>query len=531
MVSSRCSPLDVRPTYCRLPSRLTKVRQVAEISPRITACVCLLCAVPALIAAFPPLHDYPFHVARFDILARYEASAFLQSVYNPPNFFLPNVGTDIVAVALAAIAPPHAAGQMIVALTVILQVSGVCALHYALWGRFSAWPLVAVLLAYNFILLYGFLNYIAGVGLALWAAAIRCLVLRRPLCVRAVTGPMMALGVYFTHLAAFALYAILLGVLLLTELVREARRAGKWPDLRQLAVDGVSLLLPLCLYFAYARTAQTTEGHPFRFWLSGKANAALTPFCFGDPWLDLVHLGTWAFLLVGVAALARMRLHPSFWPLLGALALVFIAAPLSAHYGAFIDTRIPIFACLAALALTDIEVRKAQMARLVSGLIIGAAALRTAAVAFSWHASQPQIKELVGALRTLPYGSVLFAASTDPAPSILNFWHENWAPPIWQAASYASLGRDVFVPAIWAHPAQQPITVRAQFLPAYLKQQNGPTAVSTPQELRRAAAHFSSLAKGERGYLLVLGDPAGPLASADLKQVARGRRFAIVALP
>src|SRR4030095_11787266 len=100
---------------------------------------------------------------------------------------------DVIAVALSRMMPVERAGQVLVAMIVIIQVSGVCALHFVIWGRLSAWPFVAVLLVYNFILLFGFLNYELGVGLALWGVALWVALLGCAAWVRLVAGCAVAL--------------------------------------------------------------------------------------------------------------------------------------------------------------------------------------------------------------------------------------------------------------------------------------------------------------------------------------------------
>ena len=52
-----------------------------------------------------------------------------------------------------------------------LIISGTLALNRALIGRWSVMPLFAIPLLYNFIFLVGLMNYIFGIGVALWALA------------------------------------------------------------------------------------------------------------------------------------------------------------------------------------------------------------------------------------------------------------------------------------------------------------------------------------------------------------------------
>ena len=53
----------------------------------------------------------------------------------------------------------------------MLILSGTVALHRQLFGRWSVLPLIAFPLLYNNVFLVGTMNYVFGIGLALWALA------------------------------------------------------------------------------------------------------------------------------------------------------------------------------------------------------------------------------------------------------------------------------------------------------------------------------------------------------------------------
>lgn len=503
---------------------------------RLTVAICLFCALPVFLVSFPPLHDYPTHLARFDILARYAGSDFLQRIYYPPNYLLPNVAGDVLAVALAGIMSVERAGQVLVAIVIILQVSGVCALHYAIWGRVSAWPFVAVLLVYNFILLFGFLNYGLGVGLALWGVALRVALLSRPDWVRLVAGSAVALLVYFAHIAAFGLYALLIASFSASELLRAARENRAWPYMRK-AVGEALTLAPAMLLFLGSRTLQS-DGLNLSYLLQGdlpwfiktKLWSAVSLISFGNLWLDLTHVATWTFVLGAITLLARPRFDPSLWLFLAAGVSLFLVAPRAALTGWFLDVRIPMFLALSAVAFVDLKPRNAPAFNRFTVVLTTAVLVRTVAVAVAWYSSQPPLKEVVEALWTLPRGSVVFTASVDPVPEIDRFWHRNWMPPMKHVVSYAGLERDVFVPGTWAHPAQQPISVRSEFWRAYVEQDNNPPVVGDAEQLSQVAARFAGAIASGRAYLLLLGDQTPALGLADAHEVARGQRFLLFAL-
>ena len=134
--------------------------------------VLLIALTPLFVAVIPPIHDYPFHLARMEILASLPHSPFLRAHYEVGSYFLPNVGMDVAMMPLYHLFPIVTAGRVFLGLTLALILSGTVALHAAIHRRVSVWPLLAAFFLYNWIFLFGFLNYILGIGLALWAAAV-----------------------------------------------------------------------------------------------------------------------------------------------------------------------------------------------------------------------------------------------------------------------------------------------------------------------------------------------------------------------
>ncbi len=63
----------------------------------------------------------------------------------------------------------YAAGQVYTIASFVLIISGTLALNRRLFGHWSVLPLIAFPLLYNNVFLVGTMNYMFGIGLALWA--------------------------------------------------------------------------------------------------------------------------------------------------------------------------------------------------------------------------------------------------------------------------------------------------------------------------------------------------------------------------
>jgi hypothetical protein len=79
-----------------------------------------------------------------------------------------------------------------------------------LFGRWSWWPLASALIVFNYVLLYGFVNYIAGVPVAIALAAGWILLRERPMAFLLPSFALGALILFFFHLYAFAIYGVLI---------------------------------------------------------------------------------------------------------------------------------------------------------------------------------------------------------------------------------------------------------------------------------------------------------------------------------
>src|SRR5438876_229590 len=149
---------------------------LTDLSPRqfavLFAAFFIVAAIPILAVETLPLLDYPNHLARMRILADQDRSAILRQYYALDWRPIPNLAMDLIVPPLARIMPLAAAGKVFILAIFLLIAGGAALLHRVLFGRWSAWSLLAFLLLYNRILLWGFLNFLFGVGLVLVATAL-----------------------------------------------------------------------------------------------------------------------------------------------------------------------------------------------------------------------------------------------------------------------------------------------------------------------------------------------------------------------
>src|SRR5271170_3771375 len=168
----------------------------------------LIAVLPIVSVRLPPILDYPNHLARMHILAALPGSADLARYYRAVWTPIPDLAFDAIVPALATIMPVEIAMRIVLAAMLLALAGGCVALHRVAFRHWSVWPLFAFLLLYNRMLLWGFLNYLTGVALMLWALAAWMAMERQSPWIRIAVGAVLATAIYFAHLAAFGAYAL-----------------------------------------------------------------------------------------------------------------------------------------------------------------------------------------------------------------------------------------------------------------------------------------------------------------------------------
>ncbi len=462
------------------------------------ASLALAAAVPVLLCDTLPLFDYPNHLARMHILASLPDSGALQRYYEIVWRLLPNLAMDLVVPPLAAWMPLEVAGKLFVLSTFALLAGGAALLHRVLFGSWSAWPVLGFLLLFSRTLLWGFLNYLFGLGLGLVALAAWIALARRP-ALRAMLGTLLALALFFAHLLAFALYGVLVLGYEASSLWRE--RPPWRQSLSQLLLAGTTFLPALAILIwltpgtigGAVRFSQPLRKLDLLFSVFDNYSRPFDVVCF-----VLVALG------LGFAFWRRwIALHAAMKGPLALLFLVYLAMPNQLATASGADHRIPVLLGLVLVAGSRWTAAKPRLAGLflAGGLLLFA--VRTGVVANAWHDSDRVYASLLPGLDGVPIGDRLAVAH--PADAV-----NSTATPLAHFPVLAVVRRDAFVPTLFAFATQQPVALR----PTYraLADRLGPERLwaalvertATLEEDERAALreyHFLALV-GRRPFVL-----------------------------
>src|SRR5438105_498460 len=205
--SARRARLEARWTLIQPPRRRPELPDLQAAIGVLLAGVALLAlfSVPIFSAVLPPLFDYPNHLARFWLLLT-GGNAFYEVGWAP----LPNLAGDLIVPLFARLVPLELAGKLFLVLSFALILGGAAWLNRMVSGGWRLWPLLTVAFLYNRQFLWGFINYLFGLGAALCGLALWLALERRDAWSRLVAAALVALLCFFSHIAAFGVYALMI---------------------------------------------------------------------------------------------------------------------------------------------------------------------------------------------------------------------------------------------------------------------------------------------------------------------------------
>jgi hypothetical protein len=408
-----------------------------------------LSCVPLLLTALPPLLDYPNHLARMYLLPHLPDAA-LARYYVVQWAPIPDLAMDGIVPFLAKIMPLEWAGKLFIALTFLLLAGGTAAIHRALFGRWSLWSLLGFLLLYTRLLLWGFMSYLFGCGLALTAFAIWIALDRRHWLVRLVVGVVFAIAIYLAHLLAFGIYAVMIATYEFGEIWLRRKSIGV--ALRDLVIGGLPFLPALALMAHNSSTGRIIYANPVR-----KFDLLFSVFDNYSRPFDVVCFAL-IVLAVGFAYWRRwVRLAPAMvLPMIGLVA-VYIAMPTQLFTAAGVDRRIPMMIFLALIGGSTWQAQgQARVARIELRFMAGVAllfAVRLAVIAAIWFQAGRLYAQLLPGLDMLPRGSCVAIAFGKDSIQVAK-------APLTHFTTLAVVRRDALVTTIFHYPLQQPITLQ-----------------------------------------------------------------------
>jgi hypothetical protein len=405
--------------------------------------------VPLFICNPLPLADYPNHLARAYILTTFRQSPVLQQYYQLHWQIIPNLALDLLVPQLARFMPVNWALLAFTVLTFGLLVAGCFALHHVLFGRLSYSPLAVFLLLYNRQFLWGMLNYLFSLGLALLTFALWIALRRKPLLLRCLIFGSLGFIVFISHLGGFALLGILIVGYELHGFLREKNYRALVCDV---AASAMALGIPIALFLLFSPTRSRPtppEAWNFKSRVIGLFEAFNNYSVALDAATFLLVVGA---VLVGIL-LGKARLHRRMQLPLLTLAVLYwtISSQLLSTQGAARRLIPAIFLTLAC----SLE-WKVRPKYLVAAIVL-LFAVRTGVVVKNWSAAAPVYKANLDVMDRIPIGAKLAVAVGE-----LNYPQLN-NPPLLHLPALAVVKRPGLNNALFAVYGVQPLLPRPEY--------------------------------------------------------------------
>jgi hypothetical protein len=481
----------------------------------------LLISIPIWTHPLPPLSDYVNHLARMQVISEMSHNHPIAKFYELNWQVIPNLAMDFIVPPLARVMNVYLAGQAFLVLTFVVIVSGILMLNRVLIGRFSVLPLFAIPLLYNYVFLVGLMNYIFGIGIAIWALAGWIAVRERAWPIRFALASAFVVILFFCHLSALGIYGI--GLLSFELLRLWERRFEPWP--RRIA----------------------------EFFLTGLPFLIVVPLLYASPTMQLVIATSWeqrgkldgmiyvianysdiaAFALVGILVACAvwairhrvLKFHRLAVVMLVVGGIIYFSLPRVMFDTYMTDQRVPLGLTFMLFACGDLDARRRFVRRGFVIVLLVLIAGRLLEVDYNWSQLSDSTSEFRSSVRRIAPGSKVFVAyaSATSGEDVRDLG-------LVHAACIATIERAALVTTLFSVDGKQVIHVRPEYRD-YADIHDG-TPPSTAQLLLAAEhplpnvpAFWRNWPKFDYLYILFTEDDAPNPDPSRLRLIADGDRF------
>ena len=423
---------------------------VALSLPAIALALMAVAALaPFALAALPSMTDLPGHIGRYHVMMDAGASPWLKLYYAFEWRLVGNLGGDLIVRALAPWLGVERAAWVMAASIAPLTLAGIAAVSRAAHGRVEPGAVLAGLFVLSNPLMFGFVNYVVGFAIALFAFAAWIHFRERALLLHlAVMVPLVFLT-WLAHAMAWGALGLMVGGFELARLVERRDGATLAGSIARLTAFVPPVLLTVLwrsgsegVLYAYGTAVWKRKIMNWIVVLRGEAKGI-------DIATPLIAAAT--VLATTVRRMQAIDARLFTGGVLLALTTFAMPMTLMGSWGA--DERLVPAAVIALL----LSLRWTGSARAAAGVVLLALALfgiRTAMIAKDWRAADARYAETLKALDHVPAGArihTLVFATTRPA------WQSNaW----FHLDSLAMARRDALVNSQWYLPGAAMLRVR-----------------------------------------------------------------------
>ncbi len=519
--------MTMTPETDDIGTRTAGERKAARVSDRRIAALIILVAlislIPILSVRFPPMTDYANHYVRLWLLAGGIERPMMSQFYQIDwNVAWTNIAIDLLAFVLGKIATMDFIAPFVLALALLLPPIGVTLLNRKLFGGFHWWQLLCFALAWNAVLLFGFLSFSISLGLALVFAYLDECLKPRGLAVVLPLRAICAAILLTAHPFGLLFYTALLAALAFgpsAAPLRQAKTFAAATGRVMLAIIPVFLPLVVFLLFGPSLPGQADVSlldsmHWDNPSVIRSLKVLLMYFRTYDVRIDMIYL---ALFIVLVRETIRYRTMTVHWGLVLVAIVTGILSmfmPTSVLSTGGMDVRLPCMMTLAAAAGLRPQV-KGRLSSLALPVVLILVVSRTVYIEYVWLQRNTDIAAVERALQHVEPGSAVLPAHAQTAPEDLMNMPVGriiggMFPSYIHYPALVSFERDAFMPYLFTATGKQPLRVRDPWSEIAV-----PEGIPIPTDmLNEPAPHYAPYMadwKSRFDYVLVLNaDMASP---------------------
>jgi hypothetical protein len=379
-------------------------------------------SIPIVLHPWPPMSDYINHLARMQVIATINSDPDLARFYEIDWQVIPNLMMDLIVPSLVRVVNVYLAGQIYTISSFVLILSGTLALHRQLFGRWSALPLIGFPLLYNNVFLVGTMNYVFGIGLALWALTTWIALRERNPVLRLAVSTLFILGLFFCHLYSVGVYGVGLLAFELHRLwtravpLRQAasgQRSGA--AAARLLLDFVATGLPFLPILPLLMMSPTWGlRQTFTWELPGKMDGLVYIIEVYSHGAAFFFTAAIAFAIGWATRHRALSFHAVGVGLLAIGVLVYVALPRVIFETYMADQRLPISLAFMLIACTDLDLRDRVVRRGFAVVLVVMLGIRVGEVENMWSSLSGGIDSFRQSVQLIDRGSKVLVAYADP---------------------------------------------------------------------------------------------------------------------
>jgi hypothetical protein len=311
------------------------------------------------------------------------------------------------------------------------------------------------MLVFNEAFIKGFINFLFGVGLAMWCIGFWILMRNTKPCFKIALFSILSSLILISHLFAFGFYAVIISTYEIGIFLKKKNIA-----FNQLAINYCQFILPLILYH-FSPTSSSKANIEYS---SIRTKLFVYPFTLFSHYSWKLNLLTVISLLVIIGVgfyLKKIKFDKSMILPIIVLTIIYLIIPRTLSSGSNVDWRLLIPLTLIISSSINLSTNSNKIINIcLASLLLLIFLLHLSTITVKWASMQNEYQEISHTLEKINEGSRIFTArgyysDEDYRKNTIAFMH---------FPTYAIIWKSAFVPSLFAFETQQPVRFNKDYI-------------------------------------------------------------------